>query len=381
MVTSETDEPKGPRLRLNVDGEAYQGWETATVTRGMETLSGTFELTVNEMWDGLRRPWRVRQGDSCSVEVRMRHSDKFFPLITGHVERKTMSFNGEDHTVSVSGRDAAGLLVDSSALLSSWDFTNVHPVDLVKKICEPHKIKVALHAEIPAAAIAIPKKYAIDPGDTAAAAIENVCRVAGLLAISDGLGGLILARAGTGRCTTALVEGRNVKAASATYDHSGRFHRYVVLGSHKGRDDLSGKSAASVRGEAIDQGVLRESRVLVVRPEGNVTVAQATTRAEWEKSVRRSRACTISVTVQGWTQADDTPWPINKLVNVKLPTLGMGDDFSGVELLITRVTHTLTLEGGTTTELELRRPGAFRPEIVAPPAARSGLWDELRNGV
>ena len=380
MTATEIAEPRGPRVRLKVGGQMYAGWESATITRSLETLAGTFELSLNEKWEGQQRPWRVRQGDECSVEVQNSNGAPH-PLITGFVDRKSTSLAGEDHTVSVSGRDRAGLLVDSSALLAKWEFNNVHPLQLVTQICQPHGIKVALQAGIIAASIALPKKYAIDPGDTGAAAIENICRVAGLLAVSDGLGGILLTRAGAERCATSLVEGRNVLRAEATYDSSGRFHRYVVLGSHKGRDDLSGPSAAGVKGEAIDSGVVRESRVLIIRPEGNVTPAQATQRAQWEAAVRAARATTVSVSVQGWLQGDGTPWPLNRIVRVVLPTLGLGLQSGGVELLTTRVTHTVTLDQGTTTQLELRSPEAFRPEIVQQAGSRNNLWNELRDGV
>jgi prophage tail gpP-like protein len=188
---------------------------------------------------------------------------------------------------------------------------------------------------------------------------------------------VVLMRPGSARATSGLVEGENILSASAEFDGTGRFRRYVVLGQHQATDEFFGGNTAGVRGEATDATVTRSARVLVVRPEGNVTSESARRRAEWEATVRAARGDAVSITVQGWTQSDGTLWPVNALVRVHSPRLGVDGD-----MLITQVVYSVG-EDGTKTALTLRRPDAFSPEpsVPNPPKGGSGYWKEIVRGV
>jgi prophage tail gpP-like protein len=357
-----------PELRLIVNGVRYAGWKTAQVTRGVEAISGGFALSVSERWGGQDEPWPIVEGDECKLFI----GD--VPVITGYVDRRSPSYTADDHTLAVSGRDATGDLVDSSALLDRWEFLGVSLLTFAKRICDPFGIEVELQA-----GLGLPKpaaKLTIDPGDTAFEALERACRLAAVLPVSDGLGGLLLTRTGSARCTTALVQSENILGAGADYDASGRFRRYVVLGQRPGSDSDSGASVAAVKGEAQDLNVGRAARTLVIRAEGAVTTEYARRRAEWDAKVRAARGDAVSVRVQGWTEGDGTLWPVNALVPVRSAWLGIDG-----EMLITQATYSLDGNGGTTTELALRRPDAFLPEPVVIKGGSGGLWKELSGGV
>lgn len=353
-----------PDLRLRVNGREFAGWKSARVTRGIESVSGSFELAVSDRWAGQAVAWPIVEEDECTLILEGEH------VITGHVDRRTLSLGAEDHSLTVSGRDLAGALVDCSAVLKKWEFLGVPLLALAKKLAEPFGIKVTLQPGL--LPPAPPAKLTVDPGDTAFDALERACRLCGVLPISDGKGGVVLTRAGSVRCGTALVQGENVLSASARFDGAGRFRRYIVTGQHPGTDDWDGATVAGVRGEASDPNVRRASRVLLIRAEGGVTIEHAKRRAQWEAKVRAARGDGITVRVQGWTQGDGKLWPVNARVPVQLPFLGVEG-----ELLITQATHQLDDHGGTTTELWVRRPDAFLPEPVVP----KGAWKELVGGV
>jgi prophage tail gpP-like protein len=107
----------------------------------------------------------------------------------------------------------------------------------------------------------------------------------------------------------------------------------------------------------------------MIRPEASTTTAYAQKRASWEATVRAARAGRVSVTVQGWTQADGTLWPVNRLVRVRAPRLAIDAD-----LLIAEATYTLSEGAGTRTTLALRRRDAFLPEPVVAKAAGNEFW-------
>ncbi len=353
-------------IALRVNGLQLAGWTRATVTRGIEAVAGSFELSVSDKWANVNAAWPVVEEDECSVLV------GGVPVLTGYVDRRSPAFGPTEHSLTVSGRDKTGDLVDCSAILSKWEFTNIPVLTLARRVAEPFGIPVSLQPGLAPPRPA--ERLTVDPGDSAFDVIERACRLVGLLPVSDGVGGLVLTRAGTSRATTELVEGVNILSASATFDVSGRFRRYVVLGQHRGADDFFGESAGRIRASATDLSVEREARVLVVRPEGNVTTEIAKRRAEWEATVRASRGDTVAVTVQGWTQADGNLWPVNAIVRVRAPHVGVDAD-----MLIAQAVYSASADGGTTTQLALKRPDAFKPEPVK--AKASGLWKEIARGV
>lgn len=358
-----------PKVALAVNGQRYSGWKSVRITRSIESISGSFELGLSERWTNQSKPWPIRQGDECMVLI------DGAAVITGFIDKREIEFDSAAHSIAVSGRDRTGDLVDSSALLDKWEFKNVSVLDLAKKLCDPHRVSVALQSGLVLPAATLPKKYSIDPGDTVANALENLCRVAGVLPVSDGAGGLELVRASAERCTTELVEGKNVLRARGTFDGSGRFNEYLALGSHKGRDDLYAADSAAIKGSARDENS-RASRTLVIRPEGNVTAAQAKDRAEWEATTRAARGDTFDVTVQGWKQGDGQLWPVNRVVRLRSPTI----DFAG-DLLIAQVTYSLDVNGGTTTQLALRSRDAFKPQAVIQRGTGNNYWPEIVKGV
>lgn len=357
-------------VSLRVGGREYRGWKTARVTRGIEAISGSFDLSVSERWANQDQPWPIGEGDRCELLI------NGTTVITGYIDSREPSFGPDSHDVALSGRDVTGDMVDSAVVLSNWEFKEVAIPALVQKMCDPHGVKVSVQPGLVLSPITIPKKFSIDPGDTAANAIENACRLAGLLPVSDGKGGLVLTRTGTSRCTTAIVEGKNALAGKAKFSMAGRFAKVLVLGQHKGNDSFNGESSRAVKGSATDPNVPRSARTLVIRPEGNVTAAQATKRAEWEATTRAARADSVAVTVQGWTQNDGTVWPVNTLARVTSPSLGVDGD-----LLITQATYSLTVTGGTTTTLELKAPDAFKPEPIQKAGGGKHYWKEVVRGV
>jgi prophage tail gpP-like protein len=347
-------------VSLRVAGKDYRGWKSVRVTRSIEAVSGRFDLAVADA--GLELP--IEEGAACTVLVGTT------PIITGYVETLDLSFDPESHDVSVSGRDRTGDLVDCSAVLGQWEFRGVPLLTYVQRLAEPFGIAVSLQPGL-ILTDPPPPKFTIDPGDTIFEALDKACRMAGVLPISDGLGGLVLTRVGVGeRVATALVEGQNILRGSASRDVTGRYGRYIVSAQKAGTDESWGSDAAAVKGEATDETV-RPARVLLIRPESSASASYAKRRAQWEAKVRAARSEPVQLTVQGWTQGrPGTPWPVNALVQVRSPTLRING-----EMLITEVTYSLD-DGGTTTELQLRRPDAFLPEPVVTKAS-AARWKEL----
>jgi prophage tail gpP-like protein len=349
---------------LSVNGREYRGWKDITITRSLESLCGSFSMSVSERWNANQEPWPIREGDRCVVLL---GGD---PIVTGFVDTRSMSISANDHSFQVAGRDRAGDLVDCSAVLSAWEFTGVSVLDIVRMVAKPFgiSVSVASNAIVPAA----PPRVVINPGESVFDVIDRACRLAGLFAMSDGEGNLVLTQAGGKGLITPLVLGENILQASVQYDASACYRRYIVSGQQQGQDLLTGTAAADVRAQAQDMNVGRSARVLMVRAEGGVTIQQAQDRANWEACVRRARALELSVTVQGWEQADGSLWPVNALAMVDAPAL----DLAGVAMLISEVSYSLAEGAGSTTDLTLRPAEAFLPEPEIPESEDSESLEE-----
>lgn len=351
-------------ITLAVRGKKYAGWKSARVTQGVESICGGFELAVSERWANQGKPWEIEEQDECTVSI------DGVPLITGYVDAVRISYSSGEHSVSISGRDRAADLVDCSAYLGKWEFKTTSIKQLAEKLCAPHNIPVSFQK-----GLVLPKsasKISVDPGDTSFSVLERACRTVGVLVVSDGGGGIQIVRGPSGVCTTALIEGQNIKSASASFDVSSRFRKYIVLGQHHGSNEFFGDQTSGVKGTAEDLSIRRAARVSVIRPEGNVTRAQAKVRAQWEATTRSARSNEVSVTVQGWTQGDGGLWPVNQLVSVKSPTLRVNG-----QMVITQVVRSVDTSSGTQTVLTLKSPTAFLPEPIVP--KDSGRWREISN--
>jgi prophage tail gpP-like protein len=379
-----------PDVQLRVNGLAYAGWKTVRITRGVEAVAGGFALGFSDRWGNIARPWPIQEEDECSVALEGE------VVLTGYVDRRRLSYSASEHSLSVEGRDRTGAMVDCSAVLKSWEFHNIELLNLATKLCEPFGISVRLDATVGKISIATgkggghvtaggtgktalgvpkaPRKFCIDPGESAFEVLDRACRMAGVLPVSDGQGGLVLTRAGSDRVGTPLIEGENILSGSVEYDATARYRKYIVGAQHPATADwLDGSVTNAVSGSATDENVRRAERVLMIRPEASCTPAMAKVRAAWEAKVRAARGDTVTITVQGWTTRGAL-WPVNALVPLRSPRL----EIDG-EMLITQAVFSLDPSGGSTTELTLRRPDAFIPEPTVTKAS-TGLWKEIENG-
>ena len=353
-------------VHLIVGGTKYGGWKGVRVTRSIESISGSFDLDVTDRWTDFEAYIPIQREDACRVEVAGE------TVIDGYIEKRGISISASMRSLSFSGRDKAAALVDSSVLIERWSFRNASVLHLAAAVCDPLGIRVSVQPGLvlPKA----PAKTVINPGDTGFQVIERAAQAAGVLVVSDGAGGLVITRAGAARATS-LIEGQNIKEASVDYDGTSRFARYIVGTQIAGTDRASG-IATRIQGEATDQGVRRPERVLLIRPEAGVTADYARRRADWEARIRAAKAGTVSVTVCGWQQPSGALWPVNALVSIRSPSLGLDGD-----LLISQVEYSIDDGGGEVTKLSLVRPDAFTPEPT--PTVRtggSGAWKELATG-
>lgn len=328
-------------VELKVKGGIFSGWSRMEIKTGIEQLAGTFRLDVTERWPGQDTPTPILPGFDCEVLL------DGATVITGFVDSTEPSYDESNHSISIEGRDKTGDLVDCCAIHKTGQWSNRDLFQIAGDICKPFGINVIKQADVGNPF----SSFNIQEGERAFEALDRMARMRAVLLMSDGLGNLIITRAGQQRIKTDLVDGVNIKRASGKFDWKERFSQYIIKGQHRVGEGETVDAAAGPSGNATDS-VITRYRPMVVLAEDQGHIASLAQRAEWEKNVRIGRANRATITVQGWAHADGL-WRPNNLVRLRSPLL-----YADIDLLIAQVTYRLD-SGGTSTELELCRPEAF----------------------
>ena len=334
-------------LTLAVNSNNYGGWQTVELNRSIERIAGNFTLTLTERWQNQTDPWPINIGDSCTVAMDSEVA------ITGYVDDVVPQFDDKSHGITVVGRDKTGDLVDCSAIVKSGEWKGRTILQIASDLLLPFGITVTAEVDIGKPF----KSFSIQEGETVFEALERAARMRGVLLLSDGLGGLIITRAGTKKVATALIQGANIKAARVVYSQRDRYSQYICKGGNVGSDWSTPEQNAGSKGEAEDINVERYRPLLIIA-EDIADKGGFETRALWEAAVRMGRSTRLEITVQGWSHTDGL-WQPNQLVPVRSPWLRLDR-----ELLIVGVTNLKDDDNGTISKLELSPPEGFALQAV-----------------
>lgn len=331
-------------ISLVIGGEAFLGWTALSIDRGIDTLCGAFELELATR-DGTGLPeLPIADGAACAIVL------GGAPLITGYVDRITRVLEKEGRSLRIGGRDKACDLVDCSAMNSPGSWRGLKLEAIANTLAEPFGIAVTIAADTGKPLV----KFALQPGETAFAAIERLCRYRGLIAFSDGRGGVTIGNPDSGLRCGAVIEGENVLSIETERDFSGRFSSYTVKGQASATDAAAGAVVAQVKGMASDAGVRRYRPLLIIGEEQS-DASSLTLRAAWEAQTRAGRAIRHTVTVPGWfADGAGLVWQPGARTRAVVHSHGLDGD-----LLIERVSLRRDNESGTVSELTLVPPEAW----------------------
>jgi len=330
-------------VELKVDGNYYGGWTEVEIEPGIEQIAGTFVLAVTDRWNTAQgqQARQIKEGQACAVLVNGR------TVITGYIDTVKPRFDQQTHGISISGRDKTADLVDCSAIYKSGQWSNKKIEQIAADLCAPFGIRVIVAADTGAA---LPV-FAIQEGASVFEELERAARMRALLLVSDGLGNLLLTRAGTARAPAGLTEGENILIGEGEFSWKDRFSDYIVKGQSKGDDDSYGETVAHQVASVKDAGITRYRPLIIMAEDqdGNATLRQ---RAEWERNVRRGRGTRATITVQGWDVGGKL-WTPNTLTRLRSPLLS-----ADLDVLIVSASYSLN-DSGTLTTLQVANPHAF----------------------
>lgn len=327
--------------QLLINGQAYNGWLSISVTQSLDTMAGAFEVVTTDRWPGQPSEWAIQCGDAVQVQ------SNGATLITGWVDDVEIDEDAQTHQITARGRGRTCDLVDCTAMNQPGSWSQRTILQIVSDICSPFGIGVTATGNVGAPFAS----FALQQGEKAKEAIDRLCQQRGLLPIETSTGDLVLANPASTTASGQLALGVNILHGQARYSAAERYGAYTVKGNRQGNDQDNGATVAQVIGTASDAAVTRY-RPLLILAEDQATTASATNRAKFAATVRAARAQTGTLTVVGSTDGG-APWAPNTLVPIVASDLGLNDT-----LLINEVTFNAS-ESGTTAEIHVVRPEAY----------------------
>jgi prophage tail gpP-like protein len=384
LFEEEAGEPARPKLTLRLGTPekmlVFEDVIRAEVVRDMEELAGSFRVELLDRarffaalpgwWQPTPERGIVMPGERAEILLDGE------TVLVGWIDAVEANHGPDKTALTIKGRDVAGDLVDCAAAVDGpHEYRDLTLTEIVERICRPFGISVRAEVDVGAPFA----RFAIEAGETALSAIEKGCRQRAVLAVSDGVGGLVLTRGGSGPAPAPLVFGANLQTMDATFDWTDRFSLYVVRGQAErpqgGAPALDGTATPltaaaperrpaptspqgerpriALTGRAKDPAVTRYRPTVAMAKtqSGGVSVQE---QAEWMMRTARAKTDALRVTVPYWRAGEeDRLWRCNERVWVDDPLAGVA-----CELLVAGLTWRWE-EQAARTELRLCGCDAF----------------------
>lgn len=296
-------------IALLVGGQQFTGFKSVDVGCGIEQFAGTFDVECADRWAINGQVTPLLEGVPCTVQIYGQ------TVITGFIDASNPRYGKDEHSLNVTGRDAAGDLVDCAAVSDGFGVLNRTLPQIAQDLCAPFGIAVSVAPGVDAGPAF--QYQRINVGETVFEVLSRLAQIRGVLIVSDGQGGIQITQAGTARASTRLQLGVNIKAAEAVHSIQQRFHEYLVYGQTFELDNPA--AAQQVLGRATDNyAAIRSARKTIIDPVEPSDIYQADRLARWVANTRRAQGKRAIFTVKGWRDGK-TPWRHNTIVPVDDP--------------------------------------------------------------
>ncbi|MEM7522168.1 MAG: phage baseplate assembly protein [Pseudomonadota bacterium] len=359
---------------VEAGGRLYTGWSAVSVERGVSRAASSFSVAVSRTHPDVGAVQAFRPGDPVVVSIGDPDGARE-RILTGSIDRPTSDLSSTDHPIGLEGRSRTKDLIDCWRIDPPYQIRG-RLEDIAAELCRPFGIavetRVSTGQDIP--------DFRMEQGDKVWPAIEELCRLRTVFGRDTPAGDLALDRPGRRGADGALIlygtggadDRRNtIKSAAFDSDEGERFSPVVVRAQGVRSADNFGRNANEVTAQALDPGVGRY-RPRLVRPDRQMTTAQAQAYADWEVARAFGLSQTLTVVVDGWRQPGGALWDAGLTIPVDIDALNVRGDWVSES-----VDWSVDDAGGSITTLTLRRPEAFEP---APPGGLSPQANETQGG-
>lgn len=286
--------------------------------------------------------------EGAAVEVRIGRDT----VLTGHIDVVGHPISKSSHTLTLSGRDGAAVLVDCSAPIFTARQASL--AEIVANVVKPLGIS---KIRIDAASSATREKVSVEPGDTAWDTLVAAAEANGLWPWFEPDGTLVIGGPDYSRPPVASLilrkngKGNNVIELNPERSMAERYSHITVLGQAHGTAVEAGRHAikATVRDPAV---TVYRPRIVVDPDVENTAAAQA--RARKLLSDSRLKGLTLTAKVKGHRTSDGVLWQPGQRVHV----ISEPHEIDAVFFLMARKFQGGREQGKTTT-LTLKEDGVW----------------------
>lgn len=336
-----------------IDDVRYRGWKSFNLHNTLDAMCGSFSMTLVQFADDLVEDIRI--GARLDIYI---GPDQ---MMAGYIYTRERTMSSGSTSLTVTGRDITGDLVDCAAIVTSNYWTNAKIERIANDITKPFDIFTDIQVDdVPFSS------FSIQQGETAYAAIERMCRLRGYLCNTNQFGDLVIRNyeaADASLDTLKLEVGVNVISITESLDYSKRHNIYYVRGQGKPSKKGSAwsKGTLNYASSAIDKGIDRH-RPKVIISDSKSSNASTKDQALWTARTNASRAKVYTVVVQGFRQrfpfraAIEPVWKSGQYVN-----LIHKDWVINRMMIISRVDYSFGPAGSTST-LTLKAPWSYQPD-------------------
>lgn len=350
-------------ITVQLNGINYTNFTSITVTNNIESVSGFFNFSSTADPNNL---FPIRMGDQVKIYI---DGQK---ILTGYVEKLSVSYDDTSHSIEVSGRNILCDLVDSTVGKLKEFEGEISIISIARSVLDGiglNSVKIVNRAgEI--APFSSADIESAEVGEKCFEFLEKLARKKQFFWTSDGDGNLVLLRASNDLFSARLVsrvngDGNNIKAADLATDHTKRYNEYRAQGNlNLFGLNVPPSEASEQEGQIARDPAIRESRIMEFNAEENSDSLTSTERAIWESNIRIAKSMTYSAVVQGHSSGG-VIWPVNVLMRVDDEIANIKD-----QLFIKSVIFRQSIVDGTTTRLNMTYRNAFTLE--AEQKARQG---------
>ncbi len=352
-------------FEIRVNGQPFKLWETAVVTRSIDTNAGAFRFTNSSTVPG--SPYPVKAGDFVEILIESQRK------ITGFVDQIAGTHDVGTHTITVSGRDYTSDLIDSS--VPDAGKVSDGPITL-KALCEKviQSLGLVLKVEVQVDDLeefTSEDLQAAGSGTGCMDYLVSFARKRQVYLVPSGDGKLLIFRPQlSDKATSPLlhkVNGKtnNVVAYSVLRSQQNRFNRYLC----RSQDNFGFSLDADYSGDGTDRksevtdSQIRASRYIEIQAEESMNDSECKERAAEEANIRRAYGLEYSASVAGTTQADGTLWDFGQFVDIDDDSAEINGTF-----LIKTVEYAIDIQQGSKTKLVCVPPDAY--QVEAEPSAQ-----------
>lgn len=297
------------QVSLLIGGKVHSSWSRYDIDSDLLIPADAWQVEL-----GLPRgefPPAVAPGERIEVRV---GSD---PVMTGRIDEIAHRVSKDTHTLSISGRDGAAVLVDCSAPIFTAKQATL--AEIVANVARPLGVT---RIRIDAAASAAREKVNVEPGESAWDTIVHAAEANGLWPWFEPDGTLVIGGPDYSKAPVASLvmrrngQGNNLVSLDLAQSMAERYSDFTVLGQGHGTSVEAGRHAlrAAVKDSELSNRGIYRPRIVVDYDADNTGIARA--RARKLLSDSRLRGLTLTAIVRGHRTSDGQLWQPGQRIHV-----------------------------------------------------------------